>query len=231
MDRPPAALGPSAPLCGRPQCPNAPACRPARPLLAPWRRAASRRHAAQARAHSEGPPQVDARQCGCWGRARRRRRPVQAISADTARSDLGAVGPQPSAAVPLRPLELNRLTTRVLFGSLMGAAGAAVILAGGWVFTAVTCAVVYQASQEFYGFVTSKVRPRSQAQAVACQLREVARLCARRSPRVHGRATCSCASAAAVTDGSGYAPCICGSKRAPVWGAQALALCRGLVRG
>ncbi|KAK9822181.1 hypothetical protein WJX81_007282 [Elliptochloris bilobata] len=38
----------------------------------------------------------------------------------------------------------------------MGGAGAAIILAGGWVFTVVTCLVVYQASQEFYGFVTSK---------------------------------------------------------------------------
>ena len=60
--------------------------------------------------------------------------------------------------VPLRtPFELSRLTTRILFGTLMGGAGAGIILAGGWVFTAVICLVVYQASQEFYGFVTSKV--------------------------------------------------------------------------
>jgi len=135
----------------------------------------------------EGAPQADARQCGCWGRARRRRWPAQAISADTARSDLSAVGPQPGAVVPVRPLELNRLTTRVLFGSLMGAAGAAVILAGGWVFTAVTCAVVYQASQEFYGFVTSKVGPRLQAQELGRKLTEVAHLRAWPSPCVHGR--------------------------------------------
>ena len=80
----------------------------------------------------------------------------QAISADT-RADVGAVAPQP-AVVPLRtPFELSRLTTRILFGTLMGGAGAGIILAGGWVFTAVICLVVYQASQEFYGFVTSKV--------------------------------------------------------------------------
>ena len=67
------------------------------------------------------------------------------------------MAPQP-AVVPLRtPFELSRLTTRILFGTLMGGAGAGIILAGGWVFTAVICLVVYQASQEFYGFVTSKV--------------------------------------------------------------------------
>jgi hypothetical protein len=55
-----------------------------------------------------------------------------------------------------KPAPLSGLTARVIFGVLLGAAGAAVILAGGWVFTAATCLVVYQASQEFYGFVTSK---------------------------------------------------------------------------
>ena len=51
---------------------------------------------------------------------------------------------------------LSGLGTRIVFGVLLGAAGAAVILAGGWIFATATCLVVYQASQEFYGFVTSK---------------------------------------------------------------------------
>ena len=39
---------------------------------------------------------------------------------------------------------------------MLGILGAAVILAGGWTFTLVTCLVTYQASQEFFGFVTSQ---------------------------------------------------------------------------
>ena len=52
---------------------------------------------------------------------------------------------------------LGSLTSRILSGSVLGLGGGLIILAGGWVFTTATCLVAYQATQEFYGFITSKV--------------------------------------------------------------------------
>ena len=155
MDTPSAALGQHSRSCSRPNFAHRPPRLLAQPHLVNGRFACRQRHV-HVRELREGLLLYAERQCGCWGRARRRRRAVQAVSADMG-TEFGAVAPQPSTVVPLQPVELSRLTTRILFGTLMGAAGAAVILAGGWVFTGVTCLVVYQASQEFYGFVTSKV--------------------------------------------------------------------------
>lgn len=155
MDTPSAALGQHSRSCSRPNFAHSPVKLFAQPHLVNARFACRQRHV-HVRESREALLLYVERQCSCWGRARRRRWAVQAVSADTG-TEFGAVAPQPSTVVPLQPVGLSRLTTRILFGTLMGAAGAAVILAGGWVFTGVTCLVVYQASQEFYGFVTSKV--------------------------------------------------------------------------
>ena len=50
----------------------------------------------------------------------------------------------------------SSLPARALYGSILGLVGAAIILTGGWVYTAATCLVVYQACQEFQGFLSSK---------------------------------------------------------------------------
>lgn len=50
----------------------------------------------------------------------------------------------------------SSLPARALYGSILGLSGAAIILTGGWVYTAATCLAVYQACQEFQGFLTSK---------------------------------------------------------------------------
>ena len=60
-----------------------------------------------------------------------------------------------SAVQPVKQAA-SSLYHRSVYGCLLGLSGAAVILAGGWVFTLCTCALVYQVSQEFSGFVTSK---------------------------------------------------------------------------
>ena len=90
----------------------------------------------------------------CCGIARSRRRGIQpaAIAAET-----GAHGRtfEPIASARQGP-KLGHLTNRVVYGCVLGVVGTFIIFAGGWIFTAVTCLVVYQISQEFYGFVTSK---------------------------------------------------------------------------
>ena len=85
----------------------------------------------------------------------RQARPVLAIAANS-----GALGvaAQDAAKIPAQsaPPALSKLALRATAGSVLGLLGAAVILAGGWTFTLVTCLVTYQASQEFFGFVTSQ---------------------------------------------------------------------------
>ncbi|KAK9864427.1 hypothetical protein WJX84_011325 [Apatococcus fuscideae] len=82
-------------------------------------------------------------------------RPVLAIAANS--GALGAAA-QDAAKLPRQTGQpaLSKLALRATAGSVLGIVGAAVILAGGWTFTLVTCLVTYQASQEFFGFVTSQ---------------------------------------------------------------------------
>ncbi|CAL5219137.1 g913 [Coccomyxa viridis] len=76
-----------------------------------------------------------------------------AISAD---AGIPVVASQQAGAEPVQSRGLGSLTSRILSGSVLGLAGGLIILAGGWVFTVATCLVAYQATQEFYGFITSK---------------------------------------------------------------------------
>ena len=116
----------------------------------------SRRAAQPARACS--PPdsgvQLSSRQ---QAHSRRRRGRHQVCICSAAAIGLpGDAGATLSGAVqPVRQAASN-LYHRSVSGCLLGLSGAAVILAGGWVFTLATCALVHQFSQEFYGFVTSK---------------------------------------------------------------------------
>lgn len=59
-------------------------------------------------------------------------------------------------AKPVQSRGLGSLTSRIVSGSILGLGGGLIILAGGWIFTVATCLVAYQATQEFYGFITSK---------------------------------------------------------------------------
>lgn len=68
----------------------------------------------------------------------------------------GGVEPPSATASPLQSPVSAGLANRVVFGVLLGGAGALVILAGGWIFATVCCLAVYQASQEYYGFITSQ---------------------------------------------------------------------------
>lgn len=51
---------------------------------------------------------------------------------------------------------MSSLTKRAIFGTILGLAGAGVILTGGVIYALVTCLVAYQASQEFIGLVNAK---------------------------------------------------------------------------
>ena len=109
------------------------------------------------------------------GRLYQRHRRRRAESPDAAKVSAGAdfspadiVGPSaaPSPVVaPVAPLPalprkgLTGLAARIVFGLLLGVSGAIVILTGGWFYMAIACLVAYQASQEYFGFVTSKVWP------------------------------------------------------------------------
>lgn len=62
----------------------------------------------------------------------------------------------PIPEIPVRGKGLGSLALRIIFGSVLGAAGAIVITAGGWLFTSAVCLVAYQATQEFFGFMYSK---------------------------------------------------------------------------
>lgn len=70
------------------------------------------------------------------------------------------------AVAPVSPLpalprkQLSGFAARVVFGVLLGLAGVVVILSGGAFYMGIACLVAYQASQEYFGFLTSKVRLR-----------------------------------------------------------------------
>ena len=89
-----------------------------------------------------------------YPRSRRRIIAPAAISAD---AGIPVVASQQAGAEPVQSRGLGSLTSRILSGSVLGLGGGLIILAGGWVFTIATCLVAYQATQEFYGFITSKV--------------------------------------------------------------------------
>lgn len=72
------------------------------------------------------------------------------VSTDTGLPDL------PLPEIPVKGKGLGSLALRVIFGTVLGAAGAVVITAGGWFFTSAVCLVAYQATQEFFGFMNSK---------------------------------------------------------------------------
>ena len=87
----------------------------------------------------------------------RTRRRVIAPAAISADAGIPVVASQQAGAEPVQSRGLGSLTSRILSGSVLGLGGGLIILAGGWVFTIATCLVAYQATQEFYGFITSKV--------------------------------------------------------------------------
>ena len=66
-----------------------------------------------------------------------------------------------TAATAARSKGLSGLAARVVFGTALGIVGALVILTGGWCYMLCACFVAYQASQEYFGFLTSKVSQRS----------------------------------------------------------------------
>ena len=79
-------------------------------------------------------------------------------------ADMVADGSTPIA--PLSPMAagaaaqrkgLSGLAARIVFGTALGVAGALVILTGGWCYMISACFVAYQASREYFGFLTSKV--------------------------------------------------------------------------
>lgn len=63
-----------------------------------------------------------------------------------------------AAAAAVQSKGLTGLAARVVFGTALGVAGALVILTGGWCYMISACFVAYQASREYFGFLTSKVR-------------------------------------------------------------------------
>jgi len=68
-----------------------------------------------------------------------------AAAASTAAA-AAAAGAQPS----------SNFAKRVVFGLILGLGGAAVVAAGGVPYLLVALLVVYQATQEYFGFITSK---------------------------------------------------------------------------
>lgn len=51
---------------------------------------------------------------------------------------------------------MSSLAKRAIFGTILGTAGAVVIVLGGWTFAAAASLVAYQCSQEFIGLVNAK---------------------------------------------------------------------------
>ena len=110
----------------------------------------ARRHPAPAAATQQ-------QQTDTYFRPRRRGRRLHCVRCSAAAISLGSeAGATISGAVQPVKQAASDLLHRAISGSLLGLTGAAVILAGGWVFTIATCLLVYQFSQEFFGFVTSK---------------------------------------------------------------------------
>ena len=97
--------------------------------------------------HALAPPQP----------VRHRHRTVLRPAAISADAGIPIVASQQADTEPAQSRGLGHVTNRILFGSVLGLGGGLIILAGGWWFTAATCLVAYQATQEFYGFITSKV--------------------------------------------------------------------------
>lgn len=62
-----------------------------------------------------------------------------------------------AAAAAVQSKGWSGLAVRVVFGTALGVAGALVILTGGWSYMISACFVAYQASREYFGFLTSKV--------------------------------------------------------------------------
>lgn len=73
----------------------------------------------------------------------------------TASDGGAATGGNPINSQQTAKTGLNSLAKRAIFGSILGLAGAIVILLGGWLYVAVTCLVAYQCSQEFIGMVNA----------------------------------------------------------------------------
>lgn len=76
--------------------------------------------------------------------------------ASTERATGGVEPPAAAATSSFTGISTAVPTKRILFGLILGGAGATVIFAGGWIFAAVCCVVVFQCAQEFYGFITSQ---------------------------------------------------------------------------
>lgn len=77
-------------------------------------------------------------------------------SADASTGAASGLPDLPIPDIPVRGKGLGSLALRVIFGTVLGLLGAIVITAGGWMFTGAVCLVAYQATQEFFGFMTSK---------------------------------------------------------------------------
>lgn len=77
-------------------------------------------------------------------------------SADASTDAASSVPELPLPNLPVRGKGLGSLALRTIFGTILGLLGAVVITAGGWLFTGAVCLVAYQATQEFFGFVTCK---------------------------------------------------------------------------
>lgn len=89
----------------------------------------------------------------------RTRRTQAAAASTSANASTGASSGLPEIPLPDLPVRgkgLGSLALRVIFGTVLGLLGAVVITTGGWIFTGAVCLVAYQATQEFFGFITSK---------------------------------------------------------------------------
>lgn len=81
-------------------------------------------------------------------------RPLRAFSA-AAGGSADPIRLTEPVAEPVKGKSIGKLALRIIFGIILISLGVVVILSGGWLYTAVACLVSYQASQEYYGFITS----------------------------------------------------------------------------
>ena len=79
-----------------------------------------------------------------------------AAASAAAAAAAAAVAASVAAAEKPKSKKWSGLARRAASGVALGAGAAATIAWGGWVLCAVACLVVYQASQEYYGLVTSQ---------------------------------------------------------------------------
>lgn len=89
-------------------------------------------------------------------RTRRTQTAAASTSADASTGAASGLPDLPLPDLPVRGKGLGSLALRVIFGTVLGLLGAVVITSGGWIFTGAVCLVAYQATQEFFGFMTSK---------------------------------------------------------------------------